>query len=70
MERISATTSDAEMRRNRPRPFGLRRQGAVCCVAPAQRIAPLIRSRRRSLHTVSWRSQRTRTLIPLQALRR
>jgi len=66
--RASVTTSDEEMRRNRRRPFGLRRQGAVCGVAPPQHISPLICHRRRSLHPTPWRSQRTRILIYEQAL--
>ena len=52
------STGDAAMRRISGRPFGLRRQRAVCVVVPPRRILVVIRQRRRSLHTARWRSQR------------
>ncbi len=63
------TTSDAEMRRNRRRPAGLRRRMAVCCVTPPQHISPLICHRRRSLHPAIRRANAVLSVIAPDGLR-
>ena len=59
MQRIaSLTTSDTAIRRETTRPFGLRRDRGVCCVAAPRRCYLLHRLRRRALHPPRSRTQR------------
>ena len=62
MKRISTTTSDAEMRRNRRRPEGLGRRTASYCVSPPQRVLQT-RLRRRALYLTVRRSQRAQIQV-------
>jgi hypothetical protein len=59
MQRIGTlATSDAAIRRESARPGGLRRDGAVCCVAAPRRCYHLHRLRRHALHPAPSRTQR------------